>query len=199
VLKQPLKTAVSVQQVDFEHFDAQDKLHLIMSVKDFKNIIAHADTLQTSVSTIYSVPGRPLQFNYGVGGLQCQFTLMTAGDYHGTPAATASAKATTREPSRSEPRVANGRGPIEKLLSAEMPPPAVPKTRKLGKNLGQNESMTTSTISNPSDRESEGLFVTQEDDSQWDPPNYDDGEESLGWNATADNVCSAPHEISIEG
>lgn len=161
-----------------------------MSVKDFKTIIAHADTLHTSVTTYYSTPGRPLQFNYGVEGMQCQFTLMTAGDYHATPAASAVTRTITRESSRAESRPEISRASIDKSLSAEMPPPAVPKARKLGKNLGQNDSAATSMVSSRSERESEGLFVTPEEDSQWDPPNYDNGEESLGWNATGDNVGS---------
>lgn len=197
VLKQPLKTAVSVQLGDFEQFSAQEKMHLIMSVKDFKTIIAHADTLSTSVTAYYSTPGRPLQFNYGVEGIQCQFTLMAAGDYHATPGASAATRMTTRESSRAESRPEISRASIEKSFSAEMPPPAIPKARKLGKNLGQNDSAATSMVSNRSGPESEGLFVTQEEDSQWDPPNYDDGEESLGWNATGDNVRSVQAYIFV--
>lgn len=81
---------------------------------------------------------------------------------------------------------------MEKSFTSEMPPPPVPKPRKLGKNLGQSESASTSMTSD-SDRptgESEGLFVTQDDD-YWDPPNYEDNGESLGWNATENNVWSA--------
>jgi cell cycle checkpoint control protein RAD9A len=71
-----------------------------------------------------------------------------------------------------------------------MPPPAITKARKLAGKLGQNESATSSMLSSRSDRNSESLFVQQEkEDCQWDPPEYNNEEESLGWNATIDNVC----------
>jgi hypothetical protein len=72
-----------------------------------------------------------------------------------------------------------------------MPPPVTKKARKLAGRLGQNESSTSSLLSNRSDRDSESLFVRQEEeDRQWDPKEYDNEEESLGWNATIDNVRS---------
>ena len=189
VLKQPLKTAVSVQLTDFEKFDAQEKMHLIISVKDFKSIIIHADTLKTSVSALYSTPGRPLQFNYGLEGMQCQFTLMTAGDYHNTltPRATNNASS-SRESSRPRSGADNDGAPNTRSASTEMLPPLT-KARKLAGRLGQNESATVSMLSNRSDHVSESLFVQQEeDDRKWDPAEYDNEEESLGWNTTIDNV-----------
>lgn len=72
-----------------------------------------------------------------------------------------------------------------------MPPPTMTKARKLAGKLGQNESATGSTLSNRSDRDSESLFVQQEEeDRQWDPAEYNNEEESLGWNATIDNVSA---------
>ena len=184
-----MKTAVSVQLTDFEKFDAQEKMHLIISVKDFKSIIIHADTLKASVSALYSTPGRPLQFNYGVEGVQCQFTLMTAGDYHHTPNPSATNKSLSRESSRPRSGADNDGVPNTRSASTEMPPPATTKARKLAGRLGQNESATSSLLSNRSDRDSESLFVRQEEeDRQWDPAEYDNEEESLGWNATIDNV-----------
>jgi cell cycle checkpoint control protein RAD9A len=186
-----LKTAVSVQLTDFEKFDAQEKMHLIISVKDFKSIIIHADTLKASVSALYSTPGRPLQFNYGVEGVQCQFTLMTAGDSNNTPAPTATTKKSlSRESSRPRSGADNDGTPNTRSGSTEMPPPPT-KARKLTGRLGQNESTTSSMLSNRSDRDSESLFVQQEEqDRQWDPAEYDNEEESLGWNATIDNVSA---------
>jgi cell cycle checkpoint control protein RAD9A len=189
VLKQPLKTAVSVQLTDFEKFNAQEKMHLIISVKDFKSIITHADTLKASVSALYSTPGRPLQFNYALEGLQCQFTLMTAGDCHSTPASSTTNKSSSTESFRPKPSADNDGSLNVKSAPTEMPPPTITKARKLAGKLGQNESATGSMISSRSDRDSESLFVQQEEeDRQWDPAEYDNEEESLGWNATIDNV-----------
>lgn len=163
-------------------------MHLIISVKDFKSIITHADTLKANVSALYSTPGRPLQFNYGLEGLQCQFTLMTAGDYNNTAASNTTQKSLSREPSRPRLRADNDGAFNVSTGSADMAPPATTKARKLAGKLGQNASATGSMISNRSDRDTESLFVQQdEDDRQWDPAEYDN-EESLGWNATIDNV-----------
>ena len=179
-----------MQLTDFEKFDAQEKMHLIISVKDFKSIIIHADTLKASVTALYSTPGRPLQFNYGLEGLQCQFTLMTAGDCHNTPASSTSNKSLSRESSRPRPSADNDGASNVRSAPTEMPPPAITKARKLAGKLGQNESATSSMLSSRSDRNSESLFVQQEEeDCQWDPPEYNNEEESLGWNATIDNVC----------
>lgn len=85
ILKHPLVTAVAVNTTDFDEFNVQPGLHTIISVKDFKAIVLHADTLKTSLQAYYSHPTRPLQFSYGCDGMICDFTLMTSGDYDGVP------------------------------------------------------------------------------------------------------------------
>ena len=183
-----MKTAVSVQRTDFEKFNAQEKMHVVISVKDFKSIIIHADTLKANVSALYSTPGRPLQFNYDLEGLQCQFTLMTAGDYNNTPTSSTTKRSSSGESSRPRPRTDNDGTPNARSTSTEMPPPTMTKVRKLAGKLGQNESATGSTLSNRSDRDSESLFVQQEEeDRQWDPAEYNNEEESLGWNGRTFN------------
>lgn len=180
-----------MQLKDFEKFNAQEKMHLIISVKDFKSIIIHADTLKACVSAHYSTPGRPLQFDYSLEELQCQFTLMTAGDNHNTPVSSTTNKSLSRESSRPRPSADNDSPPNVRSAPTEMPPPVKTKARKLAGKLGQNESATGSMLSNRSDRDSESLFVQQEEvDRQWDPAEYDNEEESLGWNATIDNVSA---------
>ena len=79
ILKQPLHTAVSIDVNDFEEFGAQEQLHIAISVKDFKNIVVHADTMGTIITAMYSQPSRPLQFSYTKEGMKCEFTLMTIG------------------------------------------------------------------------------------------------------------------------
>src|SRR4051794_10583292 len=76
--------------MEFEEFRVEEKLHIAFSVKDFKAIVTHADSLNASITALYSKPTRPLQIAYeSDNGLLCEFTLMTIGDYRGgsvTPA-----------------------------------------------------------------------------------------------------------------
>ena len=77
ILKQPLQTAVTIEIADFEEFNVIDDLHIAINVKDFKNMVLHAETLKTTVAAMYSVPAKPMQFSYGALGIRCEFTLMT--------------------------------------------------------------------------------------------------------------------------
>jgi len=82
-LKHPLETAISLHTSDFEDFHMQQDMHIVISVKDFKAIVTHADTLRASISAHFSFPTRPLQFNYHNLGMHSEFTLMTTGDMRG--------------------------------------------------------------------------------------------------------------------
>ena len=62
--------------------------------------------------------------------------------------------------------------------SIDMPPPAVPNTRRTIRKLGQNDK-TKQQREDP-----ESLFVPEEDDTRWDPPDYENDEESMGWDAS---------------
>ncbi|CUS12323.1 unnamed protein product [Tuber aestivum] len=80
ILKQPLQTSVSFDTADFDTFGAEDGVHVAVSLKDFKAIVAHADSLHASVTAYYSEAGHPLQVTYEQEGMNCEFTLMTLGD-----------------------------------------------------------------------------------------------------------------------
>ncbi|KAF2644848.1 hypothetical protein P280DRAFT_495991 [Massarina eburnea CBS 473.64] len=175
VLKHPLVTAVAVNTSDFEEFDVQPGLHIIISVKDFKAIVVHADTMKTSIKAYYSHPTRPLQFSYGSGGLVCEFTLMTSGDYNATAfAPTPTPQVTGRSMSRTHSSATNDhRG---------MPPPVEPASRR----SSRRELGTSKKASPPKPQpDSESLFVPDEE-SRWEPANYENEEEMLGWDASAD-------------
>ena len=86
VLKQPLETAIAIHTQDFEDFHMQENMHIVISVKDFKAILTHAQTLRGSISASFSLPSRPLQFSYQNFGVHCEFTLMTTGDLRGASA-----------------------------------------------------------------------------------------------------------------
>jgi cell cycle checkpoint control protein RAD9A len=176
VLKHPLVTAVAVNTSDFEEFSVQPGLHIIISVKDFKAIVVHADTLKTSLQAFYSYPTRPLQFSYGGNGLLCEFTLMTSGAYNGPVA--------TPTPAPQIPSRLASRAQSAGTETRSMPPPTVPASRRSTRRLsGSRRAASPKPQPDP-----ESLFVNQdEDDARWEPLNYNqEEEEMLGWDASAD-------------
>ena len=188
----PLQTSITIDNLDFEDFTVQDQLHIGISVKDFKAIVTHAETLQTSITAIYNFPSRPMQLSYNEHGMQCEFTLMTIGDYRGaseTPAPavvrhTSPASATHR-PSRQSPAQVTS---IQKPTS--MPPPTEPASRSFTR---ESQSQRTQRPSPPPPKASldpDSLFLPLEEDEDrvWGERNYDDDEDTLGWNASAKNV-----------
>jgi cell cycle checkpoint control protein RAD9A len=188
ILKHPLVTAVAVNISDFDEFSVQPGLHIIVSVKDFKAIVVHADTLKTSLKAYYSQPTRPLQFSYGCDGLLCEFTLMTSGDYNAAPPTPTPAPQThnSRQTSRA-PSAATGR--------TGMPPPIEPASRRERSGRQRNPGSRLS----PAPQDPESLFVPDPDDAQrreeeeesvWAPLDYEK-EETLGWDASAD------HDVSV--
>jgi cell cycle checkpoint control protein RAD9A len=199
ILKHPLRTAVSVKTEDFEKFNAQEKMHIVINVRDFKAIVTHADTLRTSISATYSVPTRPLQFSYGEKGIYCEFTLMTAGESRGTPAPSvppASVQAMNASAAQSFSRTSASSEDTNSEISnvrTDMPPPRMPASRASARRTLKptgTASTKPSRQASDSTSESDSLFVQQdEDDNRWDPMQYGDQEDTLGWDANADNVC----------
>ncbi|KAF2431199.1 hypothetical protein EJ08DRAFT_191141 [Tothia fuscella] len=185
VLKHPLRTAVAANVADFTSFNAQENMHIVISVKDFKSIVAHADTLDTTVGAYYSTPGRPLQFSYSKNGMHCHCTLMTVEDYGQTPAPSAATTAVHSRTTSRAPTIAPAAVQNVRVVAKEMPPPALPNTRKAERKLGQKEPQ-----SKDQEADSDSLFVPQDredrEDRRWDPADYDN-EETLGWDASANN------------
>jgi cell cycle checkpoint control protein RAD9A len=54
--------------LEFEEFAVEEKLHIVISVKDFKSIVAHAGTTNTTVKALYSLPSSPMQLTYSDEG-----------------------------------------------------------------------------------------------------------------------------------
>ncbi|KAI4785157.1 Rad9-domain-containing protein, partial [Aureobasidium sp. EXF-8845] len=100
ILKQPLETAISLHIQDFDDFHAEEDVHIVINVKDFKAIVTHAETLKAPMSAQFSRPGRPLLFRYTDRGLTCEFILMTTGIPQAVPPATAPKVASTRPASQ---------------------------------------------------------------------------------------------------
>lgn len=186
VLKHPLVTAVAVNTSDFDEFNVQPGLHIIISVKDFKAIVTHADTLKTKLRAYYSHPTRPLQFSYGSDGLLCEFTLMTSGDYNASATPTPvpqqmPSRTNSRAQSTATERVEN------RSIRSEMPPPVEPASRRTTRR--RNPGSRKDTEPKPTEIDPESLFVGgNEDDARWEPADYEnDAEEMLGWDASAQN------------
>ncbi|KAI0597582.1 Rad9-domain-containing protein [Biscogniauxia sp. FL1348] len=185
VLKKPLQTSIAVEQDEFEDFTVEeDKLHIVISVKDFRAIIQHAGIFGGNISAHYSMPSKPMQLKYHADGIKCEFLLMTVGE-RGAPGqktkkARASSKASQPQLEAAASR-ATSRGP--------MPPPQPPRQEPM-------PSLRPS-ITRPSQRpppatlESESLFVPQDNDEQWEPVNVGDEEDEednarLEWDASGD-------------
>jgi cell cycle checkpoint control protein RAD9A len=198
ILKHPLVTAVAVNTSDFEDFSVQPGLHIIISVKDFKAIVVHADTLKTSLKAFYSQPTRPLQFSYGCDGLLCEFTLMTSGDYNAAPPTpTPAPQAPISRQASHAPSAATERTEARSMRS-DMPPPIEPASRRDRsgrlRNPGSRQPSATAQT-NTLEQDPESLFIPDEEDtrrrseeeeSAWAPIDYEK-EETLGWDASANH------------
>lgn len=183
--------------LDFDEFSVEDRLHIGISVKDFKAIVTHADTLNASITASYSHPTRPLQLAYNEKGMQCEFTLMTIGDYRG--GSVNPAPAATRENS---PRPAERQTSVQPSASARprpvaeaMPPPIEPASRSFGREAASQRPRRPSPPPPQASLDPESLFLPagDNDDRRWDEKNYDEDEEdTLGWDASADHVRVGP-------
>ncbi|KAL8739727.1 MAG: hypothetical protein Q9190_007498 [Brigantiaea leucoxantha] len=212
ILKYPLETSITIDTLDFEEFSAKEQLHIAINVKDFKAIAMHAETLKASIQAQYSVPTRPMQLSYHEAGMRCEFTLMTIGDYCGssvTPAPTTSRNLSVAPSERhvSQQSSAQARrnedSATHDLARKEtMPPPDQPASRSFTKeSLTQSNSRsfereaTSQRLARPSPPppkasvDPESLFLpAADDDQQWDEKTYDDEEDTLGWDASANHV-----------
>ena len=187
----------------------EEQLHVGISVKDFKAIVTHAETLKTSITALYTFPTRPLQLSYEDHGMRCEFTLMTIGEYRGgsvTPAPAAIPQA----PAASMVRLSSREAPIQdsvRAKSANMPPPAQPASRSLTKESASQRNPRPSPPPPQASMDPESLFlpIEEDEDRVWAERNYEEDEDTLGWDASASNVCfHAPsngtnHSWSITG
>lgn len=193
MLKQPLQTSVTIDNLDFEDFTVDEQFHIGISVKDFKAIVIHAETLKTSITALYSFPTRPMQLSYREHGLQCDFTLMTIGEYRGgsvTPAPAAVRQELTASVEKPPPRQPPGQVSAQQPKVTMMPPPSQPASRSFTK---EPQSQRTQRPSPPPPRASldpESLFIPVEEDEDrlWGERNYDDDQGRLGWDASTEKV-----------
>ena len=192
VLKQPLQTSVTIDSLDFEEFKVEEQLHIGINVKDFKAIVTHAETLKTSITALYSFPGRPMQLSYREHGMQCEFTLMTIGDYRGgsvTPAPAAVRQVSTAPAESSQSRQSTVQTTV-RPKPTNMPPPSQPLSRSLTRESQSQRIQRPSPPPPKASLDPNSLFLPAEedDDRMWGERNYDDEQDTLGWDASANNV-----------
>ena len=192
VLKRPMQTSVTIDNLDFQKFEVQEQLQIGIVLKDFKSIVTHAESMKTSITAQYSFPNRPMQFRYSEGGVQCEFTLMTIGDSRGsslTPASEESRQnSITPLQERQQQRTTQ-------RLKITMPPPTQPASL----SKGSRSNVTNQRPSPPPPKPSldpESLFLPQheDEDRQWGERHEKDDEDTVGWSASAIRV-STPSKL----
>lgn len=196
ILKQPMHTSVALERKDFNAFNVQEGLHIGIIVKDFRSIVAHAETMRADVTARYSQGNRPLQIVYGEGGLTAEFTLMTRAtspnlpnaSRTNTPARDLSVRAVSQAPSLTrDPSVPA----TTQTAPSEMPPPAARPTRSevssrpsLAKDGSTDEAPPPSASLNP-----DSLFIPDEnEDQQWDEPNYEEEQDIVTWDNASESA-----------
>ncbi|KAL6690817.1 Rad9 domain-containing protein [Trichoderma pleuroticola] len=86
VLKKPLHTSIAVETDEFDDIDVEDKLQIVVSIKDVRAISQHAAITGNVIVARYSLPARPMQISYSGDAISCEFLIMTVGERGGNPA-----------------------------------------------------------------------------------------------------------------
>ena len=134
-----------------------------------------------------------MQLSYQKHGMQCDFTLMTIGEYRGgsvTPAPavarSTSAAVSDKQPSRQSPAQTN----VQEAINP-MPPPTQPASRSFTREPPCQRPQRPSPPPPKASLNPESLFLpaADDDDRQWDERNFDDDQDTLGWDTSAEGVC----------
>lgn len=172
--------------LEFGEFSVEEKLHIVISVKDFKAIVAHAGISNTMVKALYSHPASPMQFSYSEDGILSEFILMTIGDSRGASAIPApnASRANSKRPASRQPLEATS---SSKRAATSMPPPPTSAAPSLAREA--TRALRPSPTPPQPSVQSQSLFLPQDDDDrQWDPSNYDDDDEMLMWDKPDEKV-----------
>ncbi|KAI9740718.1 MAG: hypothetical protein M1818_004683 [Claussenomyces sp. TS43310] len=191
VLKQPLHTSIAIDTLEFRQFSVEERLHIAISVKDFKAIISHASITNTAVKASYSRPSRPLQLEYNDEGMTSTFILMTIGDFRGgstTPAASGPPIGSKRSAPRQALEASINRQPGNDSMLRRAQSSAQGAARESARSRVPRPSPP---LPQPSIEANAMFFTEADDDRRWDPIGSDDErEEAIGWDATAGNVVA---------
>ncbi|RWA10660.1 hypothetical protein EKO27_g4439 [Xylaria grammica] len=193
-----------VARDEFDKFDVEEEnLHIVISVKDFRAIVQHASISGADVLANYSTPARPMQLRYDGDGIKCEFLLMTVGERGASGQKTKKTRANTKGLAKPQLEETVSRAGSHAPTPAPVLAPITPQSR-----VNPIPSLRPP-IERPTQRpppvtlESESLFVTQENDEQWEPVNVDeDGEEEnarLGWDTSGNPNPSAMNMRTVMG
>ncbi|WEW59767.1 Rad9 superfamily protein [Emydomyces testavorans] len=189
VLKQPVHTSVAINTRDFEYCVVEEKLHVAISVKDFKAIIIHADSLKSTIVARYTRPCRPLQLSYESDGMACEFTLMTRGEAGDADVASnGDARELSATPYSRPPQTAS----VSNNESAMITEPGVPLRNEPAQTSFPGGVVQESPQDVPprasASLDPNSLFIPIDDDRQWDEPqDGDEQEDILGWDASIEH------------
>lgn len=193
-----MHTSVAIDRKDFEDFNVQQGLHIGITVKDFRAIVAHAETMRVNVTARYSRGNRPMQISYEDSGVKSDFTLMTRGTASNIPSNTPARDLSVRPVSQT-PRERTPSGEYT-TIQPGMPPPAV-------RNSFGEQSIQPALVKSNSDHSApppsasinpDSLFIPAEDDDhQWDEPDYDEEPDIVTWNHDSqfDSASSSKRKI----
>jgi len=214
VLKKPLHTNIAVEMDEFVNVEVEDKLHIIISVKDFRAILQHAQIISGDLTTCYSSPGRPMKLSYNSDGVFCEFILMTVGEEdaigqkHKNPRANSAAARATRPELDSGARrgssVVNENknrnsqaAQVQTSLRNPAPQhktPIRPRQPQFEIRPQPNQQPNPPPPASARSTRSDSLFVGQaDDDQQWEPLNPEEEEDEgqndrLEWNSNNEPV-----------
>ena len=188
---------MAIDKRDFEDFLVETNLHVAINVKDFKAVIANAETANAVITARYTRPCRPLQLAYEFQGINTQFTLMTRGE-----ADTDNTPNSSRAPA---PELTARQTPIPAPVSqangsntTQMPPPPSRSVRPPASNSTQAAQRPAEPPKPSQSIDFDSLFIPADDDRQWDVPDDEDEAEAkdmLGWDATGEQVCYHPYNV----
>lgn len=195
---------------EFDEIDVEDKLHVVISVKDFRAIVQHAGGTGNDLSARYSLPSLPIQLSYSSDAFSCEFLVMTFGERGTNPAqitkkgnkasnvdkAMPRLEATSRRANETSaelypPQESPGKHRYPPRMSHQLLPNPTPQrsaARASASRLSAFDLRPSQIPPRPTLR-SQSLFV---DDDGWVPPEdeADDEEDArLEWDYSVNYVC----------
>ncbi|KAJ5666211.1 Rad9/DDC1 [Penicillium maclennaniae] len=206
VLKCPVHTSVAADKRDFEEIQIEDNMHIAINLKDFKAVVAHAETTNATVTARYTQPCKPLQLAYDFDGVNAEFTIMTRGEVEGETAPASSRAGMPQLSQRQTPALISlnrAQTPRGVTQSTQMPPPPPPARGRSVRPLNGSSTSTQDRLAPTavSDRPSasslstdfDSLFVPADDDRQWDEMDeQEEPQDILGWDASGRQDNSEP-------
>ncbi|PFH63286.1 hypothetical protein XA68_14938 [Ophiocordyceps unilateralis] len=222
VLKKPLQTSIAVEVDEFDDIEVEDKLHIVISVKDFRAIIQHAGSTGNILSARYSLPARPIQLSYTSDAMSCEFLIMTVGERGSNPnqktkkgrkntarhgpagleaASPRTSVAPTDTPRQKSQPVARPAPPTASMPQPSKPMPSLPPAKASASRIGAFDLRPSQKPPPPPTLQSESLFV---EDEGWEPvrDEYDDGEEDarLEWDHSVEpNLATVGMDREADG